>query len=155
MHRATKPLSKHPIYISRARLVRSLVHLLLSHPVRSPTATLYQKKSVSFLGKVSVVDRILVSLSHVRRAQSSPLNEVSNFLESRSASHSVFLSIFRNSDIDAYRACGEYSFGKLAFILNLEWSSRVPTYEFLFCFLGRKCLYRIVQIHRREALEGV
>ena len=83
---------------------------------------------MSFLGKVSVVDRILVSLSHVRRAQSSPLNEVPNFLESRSASQSVLLTIFRNSDIDASGACGEYSFGKLAFILNFEWSSRVPTY---------------------------
>jgi len=104
---------------------------------------------VSFLGKVSVVDRILVSLSHVRRAQSSPLNEVPNFLESRSASHSVFLTISRNSDIDASGACGEYSFGKLGFILNLEWSSRVPTYEFLFCFLGTKrCIRGIVQTNR-------
>ena len=28
----------------------------------------------------------------------------------------------------------------------------MPTYEFLFCSLGTKCLYRIVQIHRRETL---
>ena len=123
--------------------------------MRSPTATLYQKEYVAFLGKVSVVDRIVVSLSHVRRVQSSRLNEVPNFLERRSASPSVFLVTFRNSHIDVNRACVEYSFGKLASILNLEWSSRVPTYEFLFCFSGRKCLYRIVQIHRREALEGV
>ena len=114
-----------------------------------------QNSSVSFLGKVSVVDRILVSLSHVRRVQSSPHNEVPNFLERRSASPLVFLVTFRNSHIDVNRACGEYSFGKLAFILNFEWSSRVPTYEFLFYFLGRKCLYRIVQTNRREALEGM
>ena len=112
------------VYIptTRALLVRSLVHILLFHPVRSPTATLYQKISVSFLGIVSVVDRIVVSLSHVRRVQSSPLNEVPNFLERRSASPSVFLVTFRNSHIDVNRACGEYSFGKLASILNFEWS---------------------------------
>ena len=104
---------------------------------------------MSFLGKVSVVDRILVFLSHVRRAQSYRLNEVPNFLERRSASSSVFLFISRNSDIDAYRACGEYSFGKLAFILNLEWSSRVPTYEFLFCFIeGKRRIRGIVQTNR-------
>ena len=28
----------------------------------------------------------------------------------------------------------------------------MPTYEFLFCSLGRKCLYRIVQTNRRETL---
>ena len=89
--------------------------------MRSPTATLYQKEYVAFLGKVSVVDRILVFLSHVRRAQSSRLNEVPNFLERRHASPSVFLSTFRNSDIDASGACGEYSFGRVAFILNFEW----------------------------------
>ena len=104
---------------------------------------------MSFLGKVSVVDRILVSLSHVRRAQSYRLNEVPNFLERRSASPSVFLFISPNADIDAYRACGEYSFGKLAFILNLEWSSRVPTYEFLFCFIeGKRRIRGIVQTNR-------
>ena len=54
------------------------------------------------------VDRIFVSVSHVRRAQSSRLDEVPNFLERRSATQSVFLvTIFRNSDIDAHRACGE------------------------------------------------
>ena len=89
--------------------------------MRSPTATLYQKEYVAFLGKVSVVDRILVFLSHVRRAQSSRLNEVPNFLERRSASPSVFLTIFRNSDIDASGACGEYNIGRVAFILNFEW----------------------------------
>ena len=70
----------------------------------------YQKKWVSFLGEeISArVDRIFVSVSHVRRVKSSRLDEVPNFLESRSASQSVFLvTIFRNSDIDAYRACGE------------------------------------------------
>ena len=104
---------------------------------------------MSFLGKVSVVDRILVSLSHKRRVQSSRLNEVPNFLERRSASPSVFLFISPNADIDAYRACGEYSFGKLAFILNLEWSSRVPTYEFLFCFIeGKRRIRGIVQTNR-------
>ena len=52
--------------------------------------------------------------------------------------------------------------GNVAFILNFDGRdrkagvfTRVPTYEFLFCFLGRKCLYRIVQTHRREALEGM
>ena len=80
----------------------------------------YEKKSVSFLGKVSVVDRILVSLSHVRRVQSSPHNEVPNFLERRSASPLVFLVTFRNSHMDASGACGEYSFGRVAFILNFE-----------------------------------
>ena len=53
------------------------------------------------------VDRIFVSVSHVRRAQSSRLDEVPNFLERRSASQSVLFTIFRNSDIDAHRACGE------------------------------------------------
>jgi hypothetical protein len=52
--------------------------------------------------------------------QSSPHNEVPNFLERRSASPSVFLTIFRNSDIDASGACGDYSFGRVAFILNFE-----------------------------------
>jgi hypothetical protein len=67
-HRATKPQSNHPIYILHTRLVRSLVHLVFSYSARSPTATLCQKKSgFSFLGIVSVVDRILVSLWHVRR----------------------------------------------------------------------------------------
>ena len=81
--------------------------------------------------------------------QSSHLNEVPNFLERRSASPSVFLFISRNADIDAYRACGEYSFGKLGFILNLEWSSRVPTYEFLFCFIeGKRRIRGIVQTNR-------
>ena len=81
--------------------------------------------------------------------QSSRLNEVPNFLERRSASPSVFLVTFRNSHIDVNRACGEYSFGKLAFILNLAWSSRVPIYEFLFCFLGTKrCIRGIVQTNR-------
>jgi hypothetical protein len=70
----------------------------------------YQKKSgVSFLGEEisALVDRIFVSVSHVRRAQSSRLDEVPNFLERRSASQSVLFTIFRNSDIDAHRACGE------------------------------------------------
>ena len=59
------------------------------------------------------------------------------------------LTIFRNSDIDASGACGEYSFGKLGFILNFEWSSRVPTYEFLFYFLeGKRRIPGIVQTNR-------
>jgi len=66
----------------------------------------YQKK-VSGGRNFRSVDRIFVSVSHVRRAQSSRLDEVPNFLERRSASQSVLFTIFRNSDIDAYRACGE------------------------------------------------
>ena len=91
---------------------RSVVRLLCAHflCVRPRLRRVPEEIGGVFSGgrNFRSVDRIFVSVSHVRRAQSSRLDEVPNFLESRSASQSVFLvTIFRNSDIDAYRACGE------------------------------------------------
>ena len=106
---------------------------------------------MSFLGKVSVVDRILVSLSHVRRAQSSPLNEVPNFLESRSAPVSVLIYLC-NSDIDASGACSEYSSGNLLILSSC--GPRGANLRVSFLLLEQN-VYRIVQIHRRVALEGM
>ena len=103
--------SKHPNdkYISRARLVRALSFssFLRSLSVRSPTAAPCTRRNLFWGKKFPLCRSIFVSVSHVRRAQSSCLDEVPNFLERRSASQSVLFTIFRNSDIDAHRACGE------------------------------------------------
>jgi hypothetical protein len=102
--------SKHPndVHFARSIGTRSVVLIFsaLTFCAFAHGCAVYQKK-VSGGRNFRSVDRIFVSVSHVRRAQSSRLDEVPNFLERRSASQSVLFTIFRNSDIDAYRACGE------------------------------------------------
>ena len=84
--------SKHPndAHFARSIGTRSVVLIFsaLTFCAFAHGCAVYQKK-VSGGRNFRSVDRIFVSVSHVRRAQSSRLDEVPNFLERRSASQSV------------------------------------------------------------------